>query len=142
MARSILAVTLDVSIVGVVDDVLVPEVGVELKIWLCTGERVAESMMEKDMLHPLMPAADTVMRIESCFTKAAPVRGRRVDMAEMGQTMENPFFMVGIREILETVQKVEGAFQNSCPPRRTDDQSASWILAQERDTVQMPRTHG
>ncbi|KAL8875681.1 MAG: hypothetical protein Q9205_000933 [Flavoplaca limonia] len=129
-------------LVGVVDDVLIPEVGVELEIRLCTGERVAKSMMEKDMLHPLMPAADTVMRIESCFTEAAPVRGRRVDMAEMGQTMENPFFIVGIRETPETVQEIEGAFQNSRPPRRTDDQSASLILAEASAMVQMPRTHG
>ncbi|KAL8663958.1 MAG: hypothetical protein Q9168_008001, partial [Polycauliona sp. 1 TL-2023] len=127
---------------GVGDDMLVPKVGVQLEVRLGAGQRMPESMMEKDVVHPVLPASDTVMRVEDCVTEAASVEGGWINMAKMGQAMENPFFVVGIREILEAVQEIEGAFQHSCPPGRTDDQGASLVLGEERHTVKIPGTHG
>lgn len=103
MARSVLAITLDVSINGVGDYVVVPKVSVQLEIRLGTGQRVTESMVEKNMVHPFLPACYTVMSVESCFTKATSVGGWWPNMAEMGQTVQNPFSVVGIRKMLETI---------------------------------------
>lgn len=64
---------------------------------------MAESMVEKNMFHPFLPASHTVMGVEDCITKATPGGGRWFNTAEMGQTVQNPFFIIGIREILETV---------------------------------------
>lgn len=55
------------------------------------------------MFHPFLPASHTVMGVEDCITKATPGGGRWFNTAEMGQTVQNPFFIIGIREILETV---------------------------------------
>lgn len=55
------------------------------------------------MVHPLLPAFYTVLGVEDCFTKATLVEGGWFSTVEMGQTVPKPFFMIGIREIFETV---------------------------------------
>ena len=64
---------------------------------------MTEPMMERDMIHPFLPASNTVIGIESCFTKAASIGGWWLHLAEMGQAMENPFPVVGNRKSVETV---------------------------------------
>lgn len=60
-------------------------------------------MMKKDMVHSFMPAPDSVVRVEDFITEAAPVRSRRIHFAEMGQAVKDPFPVVGIRKVLETI---------------------------------------
>ncbi|KAL8998880.1 MAG: hypothetical protein Q9188_006006 [Gyalolechia gomerana] len=64
------------------------------------------SMMERDMVHSLVPALDPVVRRKDLFAEAALVQSWRIHVAEMCQTVEDPFPVVGSRKILETGGKI------------------------------------
>lgn len=82
---------------------------------------MTKSVMEKDVVHPIMPAMNAIMGLKDGIAEAAPVLRRWLDMTEVGQAVENPFSRIGHGEFLKTVQKVEWALQRYCPPWRTDN---------------------
>ncbi|KAL8944251.1 MAG: hypothetical protein Q9216_000546 [Gyalolechia sp. 2 TL-2023] len=84
MPRPVLAITFDVAIFSVIDHTFVPKVRVELEVRTGTRQRMAKSMMEKDMIHSLMPALLPVVRLEDRFAEAAPIQPWWIHVAEMG----------------------------------------------------------
>lgn len=105
--RPVLIIAPDVAINSISDDVLVPKVCVQLKVRSGVGQRVTKPMMKEDMVHSILPALDAVMGLEDYITEATPIRSRGANVAEMGQAMEDPFFVARVCEILEAEEEVE-----------------------------------
>ena len=64
---------------------------------------MAKSMMDENVIHPLMPALNSILGFEDRFAEAALIRFWRVHGAEMGQAMNDPILVIGVCEVLEAV---------------------------------------
>ncbi len=70
---------------------------------------ITEFVMISDVLHSSSPAGNLCGGGELCIAEATAIRIWRANVSEVCQAVFDPVFHVG--EGLETVKKVEGAFE-------------------------------
>lgn len=82
---------------------------------------MTELVMEKNMVHPFLPAMNAISGLKDDITEAAPVLFGWLDVPEVCQAVEYPAWQIVDGVFCKTVKKVEWALQHFCPPWTTDN---------------------
>lgn len=136
----ILAVSFQVPIIGCGNQLVPPEIIVQLETGTSGCQSVAKLMVQGYMLHSLPPTSPSIVRIKSLVAKTATVGRGRTDIAKVLQAVRNP--IIPARKCHEAAQEIKRALEDTLGLQRRNRQHMSGSDIQNVTRCCPPRTHG